>query len=158
MRRTAVAWLTAGLALAVAQPAMGSVPVAGPPPQTGDAVPGEILVRFAPGTAAADRSAARAEAGALGTRRAALPDVQVLRVDPSRSEARVADRLAQRDDVVWAEPNLLYRATGLPDDPRLADQWGLANAGGWSRAIPATSSRRSRRWRASTSGRRRPGS
>ncbi len=67
----------------------------------------------------------------------AIPDGRVL--DPPRGEGRVvfavepgtdvvelAQRLSERDDVEWAEPDVVDRAQLIPSDPRFAQQWGPA--------------------------------
>lgn len=43
--------------------------------------------------------------------------------------ARVARRVAQRADVVFAEPDHLLQADLLPNDPQYGEQWSLADSG-----------------------------
>ncbi len=90
-------------------------------------VPGQVLVRFEAGTSAAAKSAARGRAGAVASRRLPLRGVELLKVDGGVKAAVAA--LERRADVVYAEPNYLYRTTGLSNDPYLPDQWGLHNTG-----------------------------
>lgn len=90
-------------------------------------VPGQVLVRFEAGTSAAAKSAARGRAGAVASRRLPLRGVELLKVDGGVRAAVAA--LEKRPDVVYAEPNYLYRSSGLSNDPYLPDQWGLHNTG-----------------------------
>jgi len=49
----------------------------------------------------------------------------VCSVEPSTDIAQLAADLSARDDVDWAEPDVVDRATLVPSDPRFAQQWGL---------------------------------
>lgn len=104
---------------------------AGPPPvreaadwQGLPVVPGELLVQFRPGTPAGTPAARAAELGAAtlgqpapGLLRAALP------AGASLEEQRL--RWAALPEVEFAQPNVLHRPVGPPDDPKWSLQWGL---------------------------------
>ncbi|MDO8211816.1 S8 family serine peptidase [Conexibacter sp. CPCC 206217] len=108
--------------------ALGAVPaLAGAAtPQT---VPGEVVVRFAKGTATTVQRQAVSAAGAERSAAIALPSTRVVRLEDGVSQRSAISRLQGRDDVLWAEPNYVYHAERLPDDPRLPQLWGLSNSG-----------------------------
>ena len=99
-------------------------------------VPGEVLVRFRDET-----SAKRAEVSALslpaagGGRTTArlekfegsdiVRGLRLAKVDPARTIEAVAE-LASRADVVYAEPNYIWRAKRTPNDPRFPEMYGLS--------------------------------
>lgn len=119
MRRRS-ALLTAAAALLASSP----VALAAPVP---DYVPGEVLVRFAPGADAGERAAALAAAGGRVAARLGA-DRRLVRLH-DQGVATAVHRLAASPGVLWAEPNWLYRRQALPNDPALGQQWALANGG-----------------------------
>ncbi|HYG09677.1 MAG TPA: S8 family serine peptidase, partial [Pyrinomonadaceae bacterium] len=98
-------------------------------------VPGEVLVRFRTETAAKT-----AEAVALPLRAAEgveanieffggseiVSGLRFVKVDPARTLEAVAE-LASREDVLYAEPNYIWRAKLTPNDPRYVsgEMYGL---------------------------------
>jgi serine protease len=91
-------------------------------------VPGEVLVKFRPGVGAA---AAERALTVLRSRPAAgdlrwIGDVAVW-ADPYESDATIlAAQLASQPEVLYAEPNYLYRAKTTPNDPGFSvRQWNL---------------------------------
>lgn len=124
LRRAAVAALVAVASVAV--PSASAAPPGTPPPPAAtppaDAVPGELLLRTAPGASAA------ALADAVGAGRpAVLPwrdDVWLLEV-PAGTESAAVARLAGAPGVLWATPNRVLRASTIPDDPGFEAQWHL---------------------------------
>ncbi|MBC7817587.1 MAG: S8 family serine peptidase, partial [Planctomycetaceae bacterium] len=104
-------------------------------------VPGELLVRFRPGSAHV-RTKAR-----IVTRLELLAQGQSVSVQIERFHgsdlveglllARVAPEdsalaihaLGARDDVLYVEPNFIRHAATVPNDTRYADLWALKNAG-----------------------------
>ena len=93
-----------------------------------EVVPGEIVVRFEPGTPGTDRRMARNQIGATLQRSLLLPGAQLLRVDPSQTAQAIA-RLGRNPNVAYAEPNYLYQLAAVPDDTRFDELWGLNNTG-----------------------------
>jgi serine protease len=88
-------------------------------------VPGEVIVRYAPGTDAAARAALETAAG-LGRGEALGARGRVLRIrDGDTVAATVAD-LRSRPGVALATPNYIARAALVPNDPGLT-----AMPGGW---------------------------
>ena len=130
------------LAILLAVPTHASVPA--PPPSSDPAIigaavpnvdvnapaaPGQFVIKFKPGTAGAARSqAVQAEGGHFVDRIAAL-DVDAAafpaltgHANPAAAAALIA-RLQRNPNVVYVEPNYLYRADFSPNDPGLGQQW-----------------------------------
>jgi subtilisin family serine protease len=97
-------------------------------------VPGEVLVRFR-----TDAAAKSAEVSPMSLQRAVdggqvtfqrfsgsdmVRGLRLAKVEAARTLEAVAE-LASRSDVLYAEPNYIWRATRTPNDPRFADQYGL---------------------------------
>lgn len=53
----------------------------------------------------------------------------VFAVEPGTDVAELAKRLSERDDVEWAEPDVVDRAQLIPSDPRFPQQWGPSKVG-----------------------------
>jgi thermitase len=125
----------AGIGLGVAAPARS-----GTQTRAAAAVPGQVLVRFEPGTSAARRAAARAHAGTRVVRRLPVPGMELERTRGVSVTTAVA-RLADRPGVASAEPNHVLQAASapcpgtlsngrcVPNDPRFGDLWRLDNTG-----------------------------
>ena len=79
-------------------------------------VPGEVVVRYAPGADVARVAAA----DAVG------PRTRVVRTRPGETVAQRARRLRARPDVLSATPNYIARASYIPNDPGRA-----GTPGGW---------------------------
>jgi serine protease len=92
-----------------------------------DVVAGEVIVRFregsTPGAAAADTASDIVTAGALTPARATL-----LR-SRSRNVSELLQEYSSRPDVLYAEPNYLWRKKDVPNDPFFSSQWSLSNTG-----------------------------
>lgn len=88
----------------------------------------ELVVKYADRAPSAQRSLAARTAGVLQTlTRVTGVGAQLVRVagDP----AAAAARLRRSGAVAYAEPNYIYRATAIPNDPLFGDQYGLNNTG-----------------------------
>src|SRR5919106_6794724 len=114
------------LAAAVSASSAGAAPrLEGP----AGAVAGEAIVRFEPGTASAERAAARSAAGVEFEATLGLPQTQVVSFDGSVHAALA--RLKRRDAVASVQPNYRYEALAEPpDDSFFASLWGLAPSPG----------------------------
>lgn len=87
-----------------------------------------VIVRYADGATAPQRSVAGRLAGVVQSL-AAIRGVGAELVRVSGDPASAAERLNRSDAVLYAEPNYIARATGVPDDPRFGEQYALDNTG-----------------------------
>jgi thermitase len=95
-----------------------------------DHVPGQVVVRFASDAGAGDRAAALdAVDGSTADTVPGLPQTRVVDIPKDDSVSAAVNRLEARDDVVWAEPNWIYKPTKTPNDPRFGQQWAQLNIG-----------------------------
>src|SRR6266508_6929536 len=115
--------LLAGTLALPALPALAPPPAgAQAPPAAPDFLPGEILVKFRPGTPADAIAAAHRQLGGQVTDVIPRIDVQLVRVPAGRELDRVA-AYARDPNVLFAEPNGLYRAIGHgSNDSRVGEQ------------------------------------
>jgi thermitase len=91
-------------------------------------VPGEVLVTFKPQSAASSRSAAirrlrSAQLSSLDSEGRMLH----LRLDPAQSVDEAVRAYATDPAVESAQPNFIYHATAVPNDPKYSQMWGLKN-------------------------------
>ncbi len=90
-------------------------------------VPGEVLVQFRRDAAAGDRQQA---AGLVGVQIRSLPSgIQRVRLRPEQSVAAAVATLAADPAVMHVQPNYIYHAARLPNDPDFGQLWGLHNTG-----------------------------
>ena len=87
-------------------------------------VPGQVVVRFRENADPLTRKAALADESASAVKPLGLPGLQLVRVEDSVPDAVAA--LEGNPAVAYAEPNWIYHATAVPNDPRFAQLWGLA--------------------------------
>jgi serine protease len=104
MLRRALLTATAALAL-LATPASAA-----------EHVPGEVIVRYAPGTPTATRTAAERTAG-LDRPDAFAARARLLRIRGDRTVAEALARVRRRPGVASAGPNYVARAAYVPNDP-----------------------------------------
>jgi len=101
-------------------------------------VPGEVLVKFRPGTAAADKAAARGRASAVGTeavttavmRQLGVGDLELVRLPAGMSVARAMGQLEAHFAVEYAEPNWVYYHDAVSNDTYYTNGslWGMYGA------------------------------
>jgi subtilisin family serine protease len=128
----------AGLALCIAL--VGATTAAarsdkGPPsdrgksvvPRDGGAkfVPGEFLIRFREGVDDGEKDKALKEHGARKKKRLPVPGLFLARLERPGNVEAVIRALSRRPDVLYAEPNWIYRPTATPNDPYFGELWGL---------------------------------
>ncbi len=97
-----------------------------------ETVPGELLVKFRPGTSAPGQAASLADAGheIISTLGALGAEGWVLaRVGPGQTDAQALAAYAGDASVEWAQPNFVYRASAIPNDPQYSQLWGWKNFG-----------------------------
>jgi subtilisin family serine protease len=99
-------------------------PIAGTDARTIRYVPGELLVRFRPGTPRAEMDAAAARAG--GTIAAAVADVgmHVVKVSPSRTQRALASLRSEPSVLAVEQDVLISTLDTVPNDALWSTQWG----------------------------------
>ncbi len=90
--------------------------------------PGEILVKFKPGTPAAEITKTHRQNGGVLKQTIAKIDVHVVGVPRGQEEAQVA-LYGRNPNVLFAEPNSEYHATWVPNDSLVNQQWQYNNVG-----------------------------
>ena len=114
------------LAPVVAAIGLAALPAAA----SADTVPGQVLVRYAPGSSVADRADARDATGTSAVESLGMARAQLLQIDDGESVAATVRQLEADPAVAYAEPNGISRPAMLPDDPFFyPEQWGLFNDG-----------------------------
>jgi len=91
------------------------------------AAPREVLVKFRTPTPSNIDQIVRDEDIEL-IKKVGGADVHLLR-SRSKDALTLVRRLGSNTEVVYAEPNYILRAIGVPNDPRFTDLWGLQNTG-----------------------------
>ena len=118
--------LRVALVAVLAVLALACAPAASAAPSRYDAH--TLIVKYADRAPSAQRSLAARTAGVLETLgRVTGVGAQVVRV--SGDPAAVAARLNRSSAVLYAEPNYLYRASAIPNDPLFGQLYGLHNIG-----------------------------
>jgi subtilisin family serine protease/PKD repeat protein len=96
-------------------------------------VPGEIIVKLAPGTAVSARASVRNSIGATVIRSVPKLNLEIWKLPPAMhttdSMVMSLNALSAERDVLYAEPNYIYTAAGLPNDPLFNELWGMHNTG-----------------------------
>ena len=102
------------------------------------AVPGEILVRFRPGSkgkrlgrqVVVEKTGRQIpmDVAALHPTFEIVEGLRVARVNPADT-GNAIEALRARADVIYAEPNFIRKASDVPNDPRYPQMWGLNNTG-----------------------------
>ncbi len=87
-------------------------------------VPGQVVVRFRENADPLTRTAALSAESATTMKRLVLPGLRLVHVKGSVADAVAA--LRRNPAVDYAEPNYLYHAEAIPNDPRYSQLWGLA--------------------------------
>lgn len=109
-----------------------STPVAAAAPAVSDAgaawVPGEVLVKFKPGSDAAGKARVAGLVAAKSVQEFGLSGVRCLAFDGLGVDEAVA-RCSADPAVEYAEPNYIWHAASIPNDPRFGEQWSLRNTG-----------------------------
>jgi subtilisin family serine protease len=118
-RRLPACWIVCALAIVLFLPSAGSAGSAEPSASLTSIrdrayVPGELLVRFRPGVNAADRAQVLRGAGASVKKTLPLPGLRLVRLAAGTTVERTAEALERQPEVLYAEPNYVYR---LSPDP-----------------------------------------
>jgi subtilisin family serine protease len=97
--------------------------------QSPASVPGELIVRFEPGTSRVSRASVLSDENATVEEPLLLPGAFRVSVAKDVSVERAAHAFEQHPDVLYAEPNRIYRAsTTVPNDPLFPKLWGLSQS------------------------------
>lgn len=88
----------------------------------------ELLVRFKPGAEGSFRAHGMMGAQVMKSYRF-LPGLQRVSLPPGTDVELAAEAYRADPDVLYAEPNAVYRIDVQPDDPEFEDLWGLHNTG-----------------------------
>jgi len=95
-----------------------------PPTAADQAVPGELIVKFAPSVSRSGRDAVVRQEGAALMRHLLVPGYALVRVPPGKEEQFLA-RLEANPNVEMAERNGIMRPTFVPNDPVYPYQWHM---------------------------------
>src|SRR4051794_29207813 len=101
-------------------------------------VPGELIVRFRPGTSAAERRDTREAADTDFDHSLVVPRAQLLETEKGQTVAEAVRELDRDPDVMYAEPNRRFASTAAPDDSLFGELWGLNNVGQVIRGVEGT--------------------
>jgi len=95
-----------------------------------DYVPGEILVKWAPGQVASGVAMARDHVAALTLRNFPQIGWEHLQIDPTMNVQTAIQKMLQQPGVLAAEPNyIVHLFATLPNDTSFGWQWALNNTG-----------------------------
>jgi subtilisin family serine protease len=120
------------IAIAATLPLPASAAASGP------VVPGQVIVRYQPGSSGADRADVRDDAGTSAIEGLGMPRAQLLRITDGDSVAATVHQLEAQPGVAYAEPNQVLQPASLPNDPLFDQQWGLSNDGGTVEGVAGT--------------------
>ncbi|PYV43573.1 MAG: peptidase S8, partial [Acidobacteria bacterium] len=89
----------------------------------------QLLVRFAPGVPASARAAAHAASGAAVVKGfETLEGLELVKLPQRLKVEEAIRRYRQIPTVLYAEPNYIVHALGVPNDPQFGPLWGLNNS------------------------------
>ena len=98
----------------------------------------ELIVRFDDDATAAGRLDAREEARTDFEHGLPLQGMQLVSVDPGQPVAAAEHALESEPDVLYAEPNVIRRASLVPNDPYFSQLWAMLNKGQAIRGVAGT--------------------
>ena len=93
--------------------------------------PGEVLVRFKPGTSVSAMAAANKAAGAASSAKLGRSVSGLYKVTLKRgvSVERALARYRKQASVRYAQPNYIIQVAKAPNDPDFGELWGMENTG-----------------------------
>jgi hypothetical protein len=116
------------LVLAAVLPTAAVAQLKPPASPSGD-VPEQVIVQFKDGLSASARGTARAAADVDVVRAMRQDGQQLLQVQSGQTVAGAIRELEADPRVAFAQPNHIYHATALPNDPSFGQLWGQLNSG-----------------------------
>ncbi len=90
-----------------------------------DHVPGEVLVKFKAGTGDSSRRSVMARGPSH--KQVGRSGMYLMKLNRGETVAAAVRSLSTVAGVEYAQPNYIYRAFAIPDDPRFDQLWGLRN-------------------------------
>ena len=100
-----------------------------------DYLPDEVVVRFRRSLSNAELQITAVSVEALGWKPLLVRNAFVVELSEDTTVPEAVAELSARSDVEYAEPNYIYKAAAVPNDPELVNLWGLHNTG---QAIPGS--------------------
>ena len=91
-------------------------------------MPGELLIRFKDTVTPAEKQAVREDLGAASLHRF-KSSMEHIKLAAGRTVEEAITRYRNHPLVEYAEPNYLYSAAALPNDPHFPELDGLKNTG-----------------------------
>jgi subtilisin family serine protease len=134
-----LALLAAAVVPATAGAQQNLTPQGPPQGSSQDAVPGELIVQFDSGVSASSRGSMRRAADVTVVEAMYRAGQQLLKVEPGQTVDAAIRELERNPRVEYAQKNLIYRATAVPNDAAFGQLWGLRNLGQPVKGIPGTS-------------------
>lgn len=95
---------------------------------TAEFVSGEVVIKYADGASTAAKASAR-QAAHVEQRLGAVAGTGAKVVAIRGGVLAAITRLERSGAIEYAEPNYIYRAVAIPNDPRFGELWGLNNTG-----------------------------
>jgi subtilisin family serine protease len=89
----------------------------------------EVLVKFKPYTAQSTASAVMSTLHVQPVKHYKMVDVHLAKTPPGRNVAEIIKQLKKNPSVQYAEPNYIWYADAIPNDPDFGLLWGLHNTG-----------------------------
>ena len=99
-----------------------------PAPAAPAFVPGEILVKFRSDLPAAKVNSVFTASGLQSIQHFASLNLHRCRIPAGTDVAAALQACKLDSSIVYAEPNYIYTASRLPNDPRFSELWGLQNS------------------------------
>lgn len=99
-------------------------------PQVAGYAPGELVVRYEPGTTRTDRTAVRQELGAAVESTFGVKGAEVLDLPDGAGVESAVAAAESLPDVLYAEPNYSVSTTASPNDPMFDEMWSLGLTSG----------------------------
>jgi subtilisin family serine protease len=93
-------------------------------------VPGQLLVRFRDGTSSSSIAFAHSTVGAQVLQTFTIePNLQLVSIPPAVGDQAAADTYRLDPNVLYVQPNYVYRIDNTPNDPMYPNMWNLNNTG-----------------------------
>ena len=92
-------------------------------------IPGEVVVRFESGTAGAERADAIESVDAESSTALSINRARLIELGDGVGVGEAVTEMSADPSVEFAEPNYIYHAESVPNDPFFGQEWGLNNTG-----------------------------